>query len=108
MLNGIFIRGAGGDESGTCVDINECTIKEECSDNANCKNLNGSFSCDCKPGFNGTGAICDDVDECTLQKDNCHSNATCNNTIGSFQCTCKDGFVGNGVNCAGMGRLTSL
>uniref|UniRef100_UPI00359018BB fibrillin-1-like n=1 Tax=Myxine glutinosa TaxID=7769 RepID=UPI00359018BB len=97
----------GESESGTCVDINECVILEYCSEDANCENRNGSFSCDCKPGFNGNGSICDDVDECTLHKDNCHSNANCSNTIGSFKCTCKDGFIGNGINCTAPPATTA-
>lgn len=38
-------------------DINECT-RGYCSVNAECQNFNGSYSCDCLPGYNGDGVTC--------------------------------------------------
>lgn len=43
-------------ESGKCRDINECMElrdKPACGVNAICKNLPGSYECQCPPGFNG-------------------------------------------------------
>lgn len=43
-------------ESGKCRDINECMElkgKPTCGLNAVCKNLPGSYDCQCPPGFNG-------------------------------------------------------
>ena len=36
----------------------------ECSDDAICTNLDGTYTCDCLPGFSGDGWECVDVDEC--------------------------------------------
>ena len=41
------------------TDINECTENlDDCSDNANCVNLIGSFECLCLDGFRGDGRTC--------------------------------------------------
>lgn len=43
-------------ETGKCRDINECMElkgKPTCGLNAVCKNLPGSYDCQCPPGFNG-------------------------------------------------------
>lgn len=32
---------------------------DNCSLNANCINLIGSFKCQCRPGFQGDGYVCD-------------------------------------------------
>lgn len=48
-----FIRDA---TSGKCKDIDECSeLKDKpvCGVNAMCKNLPGSYDCQCPPGFNG-------------------------------------------------------
>ena len=29
-----------------------------CHDNATCTNTDGNYTCDCQPGFNGTGFNC--------------------------------------------------
>ncbi|XP_067047327.1 uromodulin-like isoform X2 [Acropora muricata] len=80
-------------------DIDECSIENECHQNATCNNTKGSYNCTCKDGFEGDGRNCADIDECSIENE-CHQNATCNNTKGSYNCTCKDGFEGDGRNCA--------
>ena len=40
------------------ADVNEC-LSNPCSVDADCQNTDGSFTCTCKDGFNGTGIICD-------------------------------------------------
>ena len=41
------------------ADINECTTKKDnCSPNADCMNSNGSFTCQCKVGYDGDGVNC--------------------------------------------------
>ena len=40
-------------------DINECESQPgRCDNNANCTNLIGSYSCQCKQGFTGNGLNC--------------------------------------------------
>ena len=39
-------------------DIDECKGNHSCHVNANCTNTNGSYLCECKPGFNGNGQSC--------------------------------------------------
>ncbi|XP_033728275.1 cubilin-like [Pecten maximus] len=73
--------------------------KNNCSENADCTNTEGSFSCECKDGFCGDGVTCLDVNECQNGNNDCSENADCTNTEGSFSCACKDGFSGDGVTC---------
>ena len=40
-------------------DINECATEEQsCSADAVCNNTEGSYDCECKPGFSGDGWTC--------------------------------------------------
>ena len=43
-----------------CVfsDIDECKGNHSCHVNATCTNTNGSYICECRPGFNGNGQEC--------------------------------------------------
>ena len=42
------------------IDIDECsdTSHPPCHPNATCTNTNGSYVCDCRPGFYGSGFNC--------------------------------------------------
>ena len=41
------------------LDIDECsTDLRPCDENAVCTNIDGSFSCACRPGFTGDGTTC--------------------------------------------------
>ena len=42
-----------------CMDINECMNPSVCDSNAECENLEGSYSCSCKTGYIGTGKHCE-------------------------------------------------
>jgi len=45
-------------------DIDECSIDPSpCDENANCTNSAGSYSCSCKQGFSGNGAVCEGMQE---------------------------------------------
>ncbi|XP_044181722.1 protein crumbs-like [Acropora millepora] len=83
-----------------CQDIDECSIVNDCHQDATCHNTEGSYNCICKNGFKGDGRLnCTDIDECSIENE-CHQKATCNNTKGSYNCTCKGGFKGDGrINC---------
>ncbi|KPM07352.1 hypothetical protein QR98_0058440 [Sarcoptes scabiei] len=90
-------RDEHGDHHRSCIDIDECeTGQFVCPPDKQCKNRPGSFTCECREGFqqlpNGT---CIDIDEC-LQGDTivCPSSSklTCINTIGSYRCECQKGY----------------
>ena len=41
------------------ADINECENGDNnCSENSNCTNTEGSFTCSCNPGYTGDGVNC--------------------------------------------------
>uniref|UniRef100_K1QLB6 Fibrillin-1 n=1 Tax=Magallana gigas TaxID=29159 RepID=K1QLB6_MAGGI len=91
------------DASGSCVDINECTLgTDTCDTNAECTNTVGNFTCSCKTGFSGDGYSCSACNSthygvncsspCTCIEDN---TADCNDVTG--QCNCKATW--NGTNC---------
>lgn len=43
-----------------CVDINECQERSDrCDANAMCVNEVGSYSCQCRPGYQGNGFYCE-------------------------------------------------
>ncbi|CAH1799684.1 unnamed protein product [Owenia fusiformis] len=85
------------------VDIDECAQgTHNCHQDANCTNTDGSFGCNCNPGYSGDGVTCADDDECTLNTHNCDINAVCNNAVGSFLCACDSGYLGNGTHCEVM------
>ena len=77
-------------------DINECFPISPCLNNGTCINLEGSYRCNCPPGF--TGINCEsDVDECLSAP--CKFGGTCVNTVGSYFCQCPPGR--SGKNCDG-------
>lgn len=68
-----------------------------CGSEATCRNTDGSYLCDCKPGYeksDPTLAIskCRDINECE-RSNPCGQNSKCFNTEGSFECACNDGFI---------------
>ncbi|XP_033108971.1 fibrillin-1-like [Anneissia japonica] len=79
------------------VDINECLQENDCSLNALCTNVPGSYNCTCSTGFSGDGRDCQDIDECIESP--CDILATCDNVDGSFTCTCIIGYQGSGLEC---------
>ena len=41
------------------TDVDECAPgTNDCDRNAECTNTEGSFTCNCKPGFTGSGFMC--------------------------------------------------
>ena len=66
---------------------------------AMCRNIPGSFQCECKPGYHGQVKNCQDLDECSSNKHLCSPHANCSNAVGSYNCKCKTGFHGDGRNC---------
>ncbi|KAJ8304383.1 hypothetical protein KUTeg_017966 [Tegillarca granosa] len=74
-------------------DINECMNNPNICGNGECVNTDGSFRCDCFPGYtlDNTGTYCVDKNECRDRGNIC-GNGTCTNLIGSFSCSCARGF----------------
>ena len=109
------------------ADVNECENDElnNCSENANCTNTEGTFTCSCNPGYTGDGVNCTgkilpikifevfimhtlidlclcillaDINECELGTP-CDLNASCTDAVGSFDCLCNAGYTGSGLVC---------
>ncbi|KAK2186088.1 hypothetical protein NP493_204g12032 [Ridgeia piscesae] len=84
-----------------CVDCDECD--ELCKGkNSICENKSPGYICKCKPGFEGNGVHCQDVNECLTNNGGCDVNADCLNTDGSYSCKCKYGYAGDGVTCSAL------
>ena len=76
---------------------------DECLTEANnckfhCKNLIGTFVCDCPEGFRRPGREdnCVDIDECAELEAAAAcgvAGARCINTLGGYQCQCPPGYV---------------
>jgi hypothetical protein len=75
----------------SCIDINECIESTVCGSGEICTNLNGSFKCTCKFGYESTNTSCQDINECRLNSTiySCPDSYTCSNTDGSYGC-CRD------------------
>ena len=80
-----------------------CKVCENAGASAKCHNTDGSFECQCMPGYGGD--LCQDIDECTVGGHTCssiditsvyQSDARCTNApVGSFTCDCDhlSGYV---------------
>lgn len=77
---------------GIVSDVNECLMNPNICKNGLCINTDGSFRCECGPGYqlDASGTNCVDKNEC-FDRGIC-GNGTCINTEGSFQCMCNPGF----------------
>ncbi len=109
-------QSAGGDESPehsapsdtggevqTLGPVHGCgSALEACHEDATCTDEDGSFRCSCRPGYEGDGLTCTNIDECAAGTDNCHSNANCTDEVGSYSCACGPGYVGDGLSCANI------
>ena len=80
-------------------DIDECAeITGICA--FRCKNLAGSYMCDCPRGYQvaADGRMCEDIDECA-DRNLCQQR--CKNLFGSHMCLCYDGYASVGDRCVG-------
>ena len=81
------------DQSGPCVDVDECFINTEiCDENADCLNTDGSYKCSCRKGFFGNGVSSCFIGSCSAS--NCRANQKCVSPTG-IDCECIKGFVLN-------------
>ncbi|XP_075260400.1 uncharacterized protein LOC142351989 [Convolutriloba macropyga] len=90
-----------------CHDIAECSEDPNpCASQVRtrCKEIPGSFACECHDGFayNATADECNDIDECDVdgQGPCTDANHICINNDGSFQCQCLDGYTEISGSCA--------
>ena len=82
------------DVSGQCIDTNECEQENNCHQNSTCSNTEGSYNCDCKTDFFGTGYECLEG-ECTDAT--CPGNQTC--IAKTSSCHCSKGLKNDGEYC---------
>ncbi|KAI4463808.1 nel [Holotrichia oblita] len=98
----------------THIDIDECLEEggsngHHCHLNTKCVNTNGSYKCECLPGYKRVDRFnCAELDECSTGEHKCDVNANCINTQGSYHCVCKDGYSGNGYSCKPVCNQTCL
>ncbi|RUS91377.1 hypothetical protein EGW08_000894, partial [Elysia chlorotica] len=88
----------------TCIDEDECKNSSACSVTQVCMNTEGSFTCDCLPGYDGR--MCTDVDECK-QTTRGGCDQECINLDGGYECACKAGFLLYRENGTGLQFLRS-
>nr|CAD7456482.1 unnamed protein product [Timema tahoe] len=88
--------GYSRDETGTCVDIDECQ-NETTNCSHECVNEPGGYQCTCPEGYDigDDDRTCEDFNEC-LEEDNEVNTAcsdVCINDVGSYHCDCVTGFT---------------
>ena len=77
--------GGGSGGSGLSGDCASATLND-CDANATCADTAASHTCTCDAGWEGTGQVCTDINECTANTDDCVAPATCLNTDGAWAC----------------------
>ncbi|CAJ0962393.1 unnamed protein product, partial [Mesorhabditis belari] len=89
-----------------CIDIDECTeevFKVDCPIHSHCHNYNGTYACECDPGFfnenidpktRAQSPLCKNKDECKNGQNNCSRipNSFCKDETPGFSCQCKPGY----------------
>ncbi|KAF7656516.1 hypothetical protein LDENG_00040310 [Lucifuga dentata] len=81
-------------------DLNYCTNHKPCQNDATCTNTGqGSYTCTCRPGFNGKN--------CEIETNECDSNpckngGSCNDLENDYLCTCPQGFYGKNCELSAM------
>lgn len=72
------------------IEINECD-SAPCQNGAMCKDLIGSYECQCAKGFQGQNCELN-VDDC--QPNPCQNGGMCHDLVNGFSCSCPPGTLG--------------
>ncbi|XP_044022794.1 complement component C1q receptor [Siniperca chuatsi] len=86
-----------------CSDIDEC--QSQACEHQLCLNTHGSYTCECKDGYEMVDGKCSDIDECAQSR----CEHSCSNSIGSFSCYCNNGLIlsEDGHSCVDMNECVS-
>jgi hypothetical protein len=90
-----FMRSSDSQEPNPC-ESNDCSIYAECVVDSE---ADIGYYCQCKPGFDGDGKDCSDINECEEGSAYCSPVAQCQNLLGYFDCKCAAPRVGDGRTC---------
>jgi len=86
------INGFQLNDEGACVDIDECaTETDTCDENADCGNTKGRYLCTCHTGYEGSGHVCTNIDECAIEG-SCPEHSTCADIVPGHICRPEPGF----------------
>ena len=90
-----FLRSSEDTQVNPC-DNNDCNVYAECVLDSGAEN---GYYCQCKPGFDGDGMQCNDLNECEEGSTYCSPVADCVNMLGYYECKCLPPRIGDGRNC---------
>ena len=78
---------------GNCV-LSGCD-KGKCPPGAECISITGGVSyCACPKGYRTlSDGTCEDINECSENRQACGYGAICKNTLGKYECKCPDGYA---------------
>jgi len=77
----------------------ESPCLNKCSENAECRNVNGRNTCLCKEGFVGNGISCELDRRISCGTYKCDENSECIKEQTQYFCKCRKGYIGNGLKC---------
>jgi len=92
FLSANYLRDLSKNESNPCQ-ANKCSLYAECVVDSE---TDEGYYCQCKPGFDGDGEECYDINECDEGSTYCSPIAECRNMIGYYDCICEAPKVGDG------------
>ena len=90
-----YLRSMEENQPNPC-DTNDCSVYAECVLDPGAE---GGYYCQCKPGFDGDGIQCNDLNECEEGSTYCSPVAECINLLGYYECKCNPPRIGDGRSC---------